>query len=97
MGDHRDDVNVGLSPFNVIEGREAFQKHNLELAKVQGSLFQSDFGFNLSDLDALQKRELKAVPLCFFDLEKTLGLFGNFLTVVLGDTHAITQPYRQFW
>lgn len=97
VGDHHDDINVGLSPFNVIEGGETFRKHNLELAKVQGYLFHSEFGFNLSDLDALQKRELKAVSLCFFDLEKTLGLFGNILAVVLGDTHTITQAYRQFW
>jgi hypothetical protein len=97
VGDHRDDVTVGLSPFNVIEGGEAFRRHNLELAKVQSSLFQSDLGFTLSDLDALQKRELKAVPLCFFDLEQTLGLFGNLLAVVLGDNHILTQAFRQFW
>jgi hypothetical protein len=97
VGDHRDDVNIGLSPFNVIEGGEAFRRHNLELSKVQGTLFQNEIGFNLSDLDALQKRELKAVPLCFFDLEKTLGLFGNLLAVVLGENHVITTSYRQFW
>jgi hypothetical protein len=62
IGDHRDDVNIGLSPFNVIEGGKAFQRHNLELSKVQGTLFQNEIGFNLSDLDALQKRERKAVP-----------------------------------
>ncbi len=69
----------------------------MELAKVQSSLFQSDLGFTLSDLDALQKRELKAVPLCFSDLEQTLGLFGNLLAVVLGDNHILTQAFRQFW
>jgi hypothetical protein len=97
IGDHRDDVNVGLSPFNVIEGGEAFRRHNLELSKIQGTLFQNEMGFNLSDLDALQKRELKAVPLCYFDLEKTLGLFGNLIAVILGDNHVLTQAYRQFW
>jgi hypothetical protein len=97
IGDHRDDVNIGLSPFNVIESGEAFRRHNLELSKVQGTLFQNEIGFNLSDLDALQERELKAVPLCFFDLEKTLGLFGNLLAVVLGESHIITTTYRHFW
>jgi hypothetical protein len=97
IGDHRDDVNVGLSPFNVIEGGETFRKHNLELSKVQGTIFQSDIGFTLSDLDTLQKRELKAVPLCYFDLEKSLGLFGNLLAVTLGDNHVLTTAYRHFW
>jgi hypothetical protein len=97
IGDHRDDVNVRLSPFNVIEGGEAFRRHNLELSKVQGTLFQNEMGFNLSDLEALQKRELKAIPLCYFDLEKTLGLFGNLIAVILGDNHVLTQAYRQFW
>jgi hypothetical protein len=54
-------------------------------------------GFNLSDLDALQKREIKTVPLCFFDLERSLGLLGNLLGVILGNDHVITIHYRQFW
>ncbi len=97
IGEHRNDVMTGLSPFAVIEGGEAHHKHNLELAKIQGSLYHNEVSFNLSDLDALQKRELKAVPLCYFDLEKSLGLFGNLLGVVLGNEHIITSSYRQFW
>jgi hypothetical protein len=96
IGDHRDDVTTGLSPFAVIEGGEAHRKHNLEVAKIQGSLYHNEVGFNLSNLDALQKCELKAVPLCYFDLEKSLGLFGNLLGVVLGNEHIITTSYHQF-
>jgi hypothetical protein len=97
IGENRDDVNTGLSPFNVIEGGEEYRKHNLELAKVQGALYQNDMGFNLSDIDALQKREIKAVPLCFYDLEKSLGLLGNLFAVVLGNHHILTVAYKQFW
>jgi hypothetical protein len=97
IGDHRDDVTTGLSPFNVIDGGEAHRKHTLELAKLQGTLYHSEIGFTLSDMDALQKRELKAVPVCFFDLEKSLGLFGNLLGVVLGPTHVLMASFRQFW
>jgi hypothetical protein len=97
IGDHRDDVTTGLSPFNAIDGGEAHRKHSLELSKLQGTIYQNEVGFTLSDLDTLQKRELRTVPLCYFDLEKSLGLFGNLLGVVLGNTHTITSAYRQFW
>ncbi len=97
IGENRDDINTGLSPFNVIEGGEAHREHNLELAKIQGALYQNDMGFNLSDIDALQKREIKAVPLNYFDLEKSLGLLGNLFGVVLGTNHIMTTSYRQFW
>jgi hypothetical protein len=65
IGDHRDDVMTGLSPFNVIDGGEAHRKHTLELAKLQGTLYHSEIGFTLTDMDALQKRELKAAPCVF--------------------------------
>jgi hypothetical protein len=97
VGEHRDDVNIGLSPFNVVEGGETHRRYNLELSKVQGALYQNDVGFNLQDLDALQKRELKMVPITYFDLEKTLGLLGNLFGVVLGDAHTLTTHYRLFW
>jgi hypothetical protein len=97
IGDHRDDVTTGISPFNTIDGGEGHRKHNLELSKLQGTIYNSEVGFTLNDLDTLQRRELHAVPLCYFDLEKSLGLFGNLLGVVLGNTHALTTAYRQFW
>lgn len=53
IGENRDDVNTGLSPFNVIKGGKAHREHNLELAKIQGALYQNDMDFNLSDIDAL--------------------------------------------
>ncbi len=64
---------------------------------MQGTLYHNEVGFTLSDLDALQKRELQAVPLCYFDLEKSLGLSGNLMGVVLGNTHVIMVAYQQFW
>ncbi|MFN9909845.1 MAG: hypothetical protein ACK56F_27625, partial [bacterium] len=29
--------------------------------------------------------------------EKTLGMFGNLLGVVLGNVHPLTSAYREFW
>jgi hypothetical protein len=60
-------------------------------------MYHNEVGFTLSDMDALQKRELKAVPVCYFDLEKSLGLNGNLLGVVLGNTHILMTSFRQFW
>jgi hypothetical protein len=97
IGDHRDDVTTGISPFNAIDGGEGHRRHNLALSKLQGTIYNNEVSFTLNDLDTLQKRELRAVPLCYFDLEKSLGLFGNLLGVVLGNTHALTTAYRQFW
>jgi hypothetical protein len=97
IGEHRDEVTTGLSPFNAIDGGESHRRHNLEVSKLQGTLFNSEVGFTLSDMDTLQKRELKTVPLCYFDLEKSLGLYGNLLGVVLGTNHTVTAAYRQFW
>jgi hypothetical protein len=79
IGEHRDDVTTGLSPFNAIDGGEAHQRHNLGVSKLQGSLFNSEVGFTLSNMDTLQKRELKTVPLCYFDLEKSLGFIRQFV------------------
>jgi len=30
-------------------------------------------------------------------MEKTLGMFGNLIGVVLGDTHPLTTSFREFW
>jgi hypothetical protein len=81
----------------LLTGGESHRRHNLEVSKLQGTLFNSEVGFTLSDMDTLQKRELKTVPLCYFDLEKSLGLYGNLLGVVLGTNHIVTAAYRQFW
>ncbi len=36
-------------------------------------------------------------PNCYFDLEKSMGLFGDLLGVMLGKNHVITTSYHQFW
>jgi hypothetical protein len=33
----------------------------------------------------------------YFELERNLGMFGNFLGTVLGSAHALTTAYRTFW
>ncbi len=50
-----------------------------------------------ADLQALEAKEVRSVPLNYFELEKTLGMFGNFLGVTLGSGHPLTTAYRLFW
>jgi hypothetical protein len=51
----------------------------------------------LSDLEQLKSKEVKALPMNYFELEHNLGMFGNFLGMVLGSRHALTLAYRNFW
>jgi hypothetical protein len=80
----------------VINSAEA-GRANLELARQYGLLQEGATGVTLSDLQALEAKEVKSIPLTYFDLEKTLGMFGNLLQVVLGSDHPLTTNYRAFW
>jgi hypothetical protein len=50
-----------------------------------------------ADLETIKKKSFRSLPLTYFELEKALGLFGNLLGTVLGDTHPITIAFRAFW
>jgi hypothetical protein len=97
VGDSQDDLKTGLQPFMVADGTEEHRRSNMELARTYGLLSSGDHGILYSDLLALEAKEVRSVPLNYFELEKTLGLFGNLLGVVLGTTHALTASYRLFW
>jgi hypothetical protein len=51
----------------------------------------------LTDLQAIQAKEVQSIPLTYFELERNLGMFGNLLGTVLGSTHILTERYRDFW
>jgi hypothetical protein len=97
MGDSQDDLKTGLQPFMVADGSEEYHRANLELARTYGFLHDSDHGLMYADLQALEAKEVHSVPLSYFELEKSLGMFGNLLGVTLGSNHTLTAAYRQFW
>jgi hypothetical protein len=97
FADTQDDLKTGLQPFIIADGSEEHRRANLELARQYGLLQESYTGITLSDLQALEAKEVKSIPTTYFDLEKTLGMFGNLLQVVLGVTHPLTASYRLFW
>jgi hypothetical protein len=97
LGDSQDDLKVGLQPFMVADGSEEYRRANMELARTYGFLQDSNHGVMYSDLMTLEAKEVKSVPLTYFELEKCLGMFGNLLAVTLGDQHPLVTTYRIFW
>jgi hypothetical protein len=97
LADSQDDLKTGLQPFIIADGSEEHRRANLELACQYGLLQEGTAGVMLADLQALEAKEAKSIPLTYYDLEKTLGMFGNLTRVVLGNNHPITTHYRVFW
>jgi hypothetical protein len=97
IGDSQDDLKVGIQPFMVADGTEEFRRTNLELARTYGFLQDSNNGIMYAGLQALDAKEVKSMPLTYFELEKTLGMFGNLMGVTLGITHPLVTAYHAFW
>ncbi len=96
-GTSRDDFETGLSPFAIMDGNDVNQAQNLKLAKTYGLLTSSEIHFNYADLQLLEEEELRSLPLTYFELKRTLGMFGNLLAVILGSGHPLMDAYDQFW
>jgi hypothetical protein len=67
------------------------------VARLYGYLNARETAISLADLEALQAKETRAIPLTYWELEKTLGAFGNLMSVVLGLTHPLTIAYANMW
>jgi hypothetical protein len=91
------DIRTGIQPFIIADASAEHRQANLELARMYGLLSAGDHSVLLTDLQALQSKEVQSIPLTYFELERNLGMFGNLLGTVLGSTHVITEKYRDFW
>jgi hypothetical protein len=60
-------------------------------------LSSGEHGLLYSDLQALEAKEVHAVPLTYLELEKILGMLRNLIAVVLGDVHPLVVAYQDFW
>jgi hypothetical protein len=92
-----DDVKSGLQPFIVADGSAEQRQANLEVSRLYGLLNSGEQSMLLADLELLKSKEIQAVPLNYFELERNIGMFGNLLGVVLGSQHVLTTKYREFW
>lgn len=97
VADSVDDLQSGLQPFAITDDSEEQQRDNLSLSRLYGALYSSEHGIMLADAETLNKKEVCAIPLNYYELEKTLGIFGNLLGVVLGPQHTLTTVYCAFW
>jgi len=98
VADHKDDLKSGLQPFIVMDGSEEFRLASLKVAQSYMALSEQQIGLKLSDLAQLDvPKDLRSHPTNFYGLEKSLGLFGNLIGTILGNTHPITTTYRSFW
>jgi hypothetical protein len=97
VGDSADDIKAGLHPFVISDGNTEHRQSNLEVACLYGLQTSGDTNCSLADLEALKDKEKRLVPLTYWELEKTLGMFGNLISVVLGLQHPLTTAYQATW
>jgi len=97
VGNSVDDVKNGLHPFIVTDGNAEHRQHNMEVARLYGLITAGDATCSLSDLEALSSKEVKSVPLTYWELEQTLGMFGNLSAVLLGTAHPVVTAFQEMW
>jgi hypothetical protein len=98
VADHHNDLKTGIQPFVAMDGSEEHRAAAMELARSYGLLYERDYGVSFADLSQLKvPKDLRSYPTTFYDLERSLGLYGNVLGAILGETHPLTTAYRPFW
>ncbi len=79
-----------------MDGFEEQRQNNLAVSHLYGSFYSTEHGLMLADAEALAKKEVRLLPLNYYELEKTSGIFGNLLGIVLGPQPSLTAAYRLF-
>jgi hypothetical protein len=98
VADHDDDLKTGIHPFIAMDGSAAYRQAAQDLARTYTVVAERDVSISLQDWDNLKvPKDLRSYPTSFFELEQNLGVFGNLIGAILGDTHPITVAYRPFW
>ncbi len=81
-----------------MDGSAAYRQAAQDLARTYTVVAERDVSISLQDWDNLKvPKDLRSYPTSFFELEQNLGVFGNLIGAILGDTHPITVAYRPFW
>jgi len=97
VGQSADDIKTGLHPFIIMDGTAEQRQVNTEVARLYGLLTTGDATCSLADLEALSAKEIRSVPLTYWELDKCLGMFGNLIAVLLGNNHALVVSFRELW
>jgi hypothetical protein len=97
LGKSTDDVKTGSQPFIISDGNAELRHTNAEVARIYVLISAGDTNCTLADLEALSAKEVRSVPLTYWELEKSLGMFRNLLGVMLGPIHPLTTAFQDFW
>jgi hypothetical protein len=97
IGQSADDLKGGLHPFIISDGNAEHRQNNVEVARLYGLLTAGDATCSLADLEALSAKEIKSIPVSYWELESTIGMFGNLISVILGIQHPLCLAYYQMW
>jgi hypothetical protein len=97
VGQSADDLKGGLHPFIISDGNAEHRQNNVEVARLYGLLTAGDVTCSLADLEALSAKEVKSIPVTYWELESTIGMFGNLISIILGVHHPLCVAYRQMW
>lgn len=97
LGQSIDDIKTGLHPFIIMDRNAEHCQVNTKMAHLYGLLTAGDAACSLADLEALAAKEIRSVPLTYWELEKCLGMFGNLIAVILGTTHPLVQAFKDMW
>jgi hypothetical protein len=97
LGQSVDDIKSGFQPFIVSDGNAENRQANMETARLYGLITAGEASITLGDLELLSAKEVRSVPLSYWELEKALGMFGNLVGVILGPLHPLSVNYKEFW
>jgi hypothetical protein len=98
VSDHPDDLKTGIQPFIAMDGSEEYRLAAQNMAQAYNMLSERDYHITYADLNQFKvPKDLRAHPTTFFELEKSLGIFGNLMGTILGEGHPLTTHYRSFW
>ena len=98
VGDHPEDTETGIQPFMAMDGAEEFRAAAQELARNYTMLAEGDVSITFADLENFKlPKDVKGHPTTYFELERSLIIFGNLLGAVLGNNHPLMSAYRRFW
>jgi hypothetical protein len=70
VGQSADDIKTGLHPFIITDGNAEYRQTNAELARIYGLISAGDANCSLADLEQLSAKEVRSVPLTYWELEK---------------------------
>jgi hypothetical protein len=94
LGQSIDDIKSGLHPFIITDGASKNRHLNMEVARLYGLLTAGDATCSLSDLEALSAKEVRSVPLTYWDWKNLLACLAISLLLSLATHTPWSLPFK---